>query len=144
MTRVAILGSHAAHDGIDLATALVEHDVDETPTLCCQLDDDFAPIDRRRRADDEAACDEPAAHARHGRCVHLEPLGERADRLRTLERDDTQRPELRQRDLVAHRRERGDGDPHERAAGAHDGVDDVGSALLTLFHHTSAGGLDAF
>ena len=30
---VAIFGGHAAHDGVDLAAALVHHDVDETLTL---------------------------------------------------------------------------------------------------------------
>ena len=140
-----IFGGHAAHDGIDLAAALLHHDVDETLTLGRELDHDLAPVDGRGRAHDEAAGDEPAAHTGHRRSVHVEPLGEGAHGLRTLERDDAQRSQLRQGDLVADRREGAHGDPHERPAGAHDGVDDVGSALLSpVPSHRDSGELDAF
>ena len=89
-----------------------------------ELDHDLAAVDGRRLAHDEPAGDEPIAHARHRRRVHVEPLGERADGLRALEREHHQGAELRQRDLVADRSERAHGDAHERATGADDRVDD--------------------
>ena len=135
---IAIVGRHAPHDRVDLAAALVHHLVDEALARRGELDHDFAPVERRRLAHDEPACDEPAAHARHRGRVHVEPLGERAHGLRALERHDHQRAELRERDLVAHRRQRPHGDADERTTGAHDRVDDRVVALDRLFVHRTS------
>ena len=132
---LAVVGRHAAHDRVDLAAALVHHLVDEALARRRELDHDLAPVDRRRRAHHETAGDEPAAHAGHGGRVHVEALGEGAHRLRALERHHHERAELRQRDLVAHRRERAHGDAHEGATRTDDRVDDRVGGFAWLFEH---------
>ena len=82
--------------------------------------------------------DEPAAHTRHGRRVHVEAFGERAHGLRTLQRHDDQRAELRQRDLVAHRGQRPDGDADQRATRTDDCVDDRFGGFARLFVHRTS------